>query len=145
MVAPEEHEDRCDETPAGFASPFSPRELEMATLEMRLQTSTPHASFLVFRSDMVANFGEGCFEKLSLRLIEALHGMWSAGLRVGAHERCEHCGESSGVEVQKAMTAYAWDGTGPDPNADLYLCRPCAQEYVDEWTERWDEYHAGLL
>jgi hypothetical protein len=94
---------------------------------------------------MIAAFGEGCFEKLTEQLIGVLHGLWAAGLRAGAHERCQACGSSEGVAVQKAMTRYHWDGTGSDPNADSYLCRPCAEEYVSYWEERWSEYHSGLL
>lgn len=126
-------------------APFSPQEMRLGALRSRLEERTPHVSYLVFRSDMIEMFGEGCLERMTEHLIEKLHGLWSAGLRVGAHERCQHCGSSEGVAVQRAMTAYHWDGTGSDPNADSYLCRPCAEEYVSTWNERWSEYHSGLL
>lgn len=145
-MAPDQHEDPLGAFDRSGFPVFSPREMELLALRTRLEkTQGNYVSYHVFSSDMIAIFGEGCFEKLSLRLIESLHAMWLAGLRVGAHERCESCGESSGVERRKAMTAYSWDGTGPNPNADLYLCRSCDAEYVDHWTEMWAEYHSGLL
>lgn len=48
------------------------------------------------------------------------------------------------AEAKPCMTAYHWDGTGDNPNADPVLCVDCHHEYVVYWQERWDEYYSGL-
>jgi len=58
--------------------------------------------------------------------------------------RCECCGAADPTVVP-AMTAYAWDGQGSDPNRDLSLCDQCRVDYQDHWNEMWREYYAGLL
>ena len=59
--------------------------------------------------------------------------------------------------MEAARTAYSkptldyWDKVRlqddpiPDPNADIPLCPPCAEEHHAEWTSRWEEYYSGLL
>ena len=32
-----------------------------------------------------------------------------------------------------------------DPNADIPLCRSCAEAHHEEWNNRWAEYYRGLL
>ena len=44
-----------------------------------------------------------------------------------------------------AMTAYPWDGEGPDPNRPMSLCPECSAGYRDHWKEMWDDYYSGLL
>ena len=43
-----------------------------------------------------------------------------------------------------ALTQYAWDGEGEDPNRGRELCSRCAQEYDEDWRERWAEYYASV-
>ncbi len=58
---------------------------------------------------------------------------------------CEDCGAEEGVKMIPAMTAYHVEPGEPDRNAPLLLCPDCREDYVSYWTERWDEYHRGLL
>jgi len=77
---------------------------------------------------------------------------------------CAHCGTTGGVRLEDARTAYVrepptvWDRiraedggltptpcVGEDPNAAIYLCRPCAKQHQDRWDDQWAEYYAGLL
>jgi hypothetical protein len=58
---------------------------------------------------------------------------------------CQHCGDREGVRMIPAMTAYHVEPGEPDLNAPLLLCDSCREDYTSYWTERWDEYHRGLL
>lgn len=49
------------------------------------------------------------------------------------------------VYLESSRTHYIWDGTGEDPNRDLYLCRDCAKFHHEYWDEMWAEYYSGLL
>lgn len=69
---------------------------------------------------------------------------WEA-IRRGEAPRCEECGSWENVSVVPSMTAYHFEPGQEDPNRPLTLCAECASEYVSSWTERWDEYRAGLL
>lgn len=61
-------------------------------------------------------------------------------------EVCEYCLQlKEGVGPVPAMTAYAWDGKGEDPNRSPWLCKECEEEYVAFWDERWKEYHSDIL
>ena len=62
--------------------------------------------------------------------------------------KCEgHGGPCKGVVLYltSAMTQYAWDGQGENPNRDQRLCPRCSDEYQSEWQERWDEYRREVL
>lgn len=48
--------------------------------------------------------------------------------------------EAENAKPKSCMTAYHWDGTGPNPNLDPVLCADCHAAYVAYWQERWDEY-----
>ena len=48
-------------------------------------------------------------------------------------------------ERRKAMTSYAWDVKGIDPNRDIFLCDHCHAEYQEHWSSMWADYHASLL
>ena len=50
---------------------------------------------------------------------------------------CANCGSTTGVELESSRTAYAWDGQGVDPNANVPLCRPCAEQHHEYWDEQW--------
>jgi hypothetical protein len=75
---------------------------------------------------------------------------WSAPMLL-----CQACGATTGVAYENARTAYEvpeptfWDrirGETPDlPNQPIPLCRPCAKEHHEHWTQMWDEYRSGLL
>ena len=53
--------------------------------------------------------------------------------------------EAENAEPKPCMTAYYWDGTGPNPNPDPVLCADCHAAYVAYWQERWDEYYREVL
>ena len=60
--------------------------------------------------------------------------------------QCECCKQAKpDVKAHPAMTAYYWDGTGDDPNADVIACDSCWEDYRAYWQERWDDYYSGLL
>lgn len=119
--------------------------LEAESLEAELTRQTRNPHFDVFRSDLQSVFGPSAMEKLSPGVLGMLHQFWCGAVAVGAHTRCESCGEGGEIQRQKAMTRYFWDGTGEDPNADLYFCSACAEDYTSYWKERWQEYFGGLL
>jgi hypothetical protein len=58
---------------------------------------------------------------------------------------CAQCGTNKHVRLEPSRTQYHWDGEGEDPNADVPLCPPCAEEHRAYWNERWEEYYGGLL
>ena len=53
--------------------------------------------------------------------------------------------DAENAKPKPCMTAYHWDGKGPNPNADPVLCPDCHTAYIAYWQERWDEYYRGLL
>ena len=57
---------------------------------------------------------------------------------------CENCGDQPAVMCQ-AATAYHWDGTGENPNRDVWLCYDCREDYYGHWNERWEEYYSGCM
>lgn len=50
---------------------------------------------------------------------------------------CEHCASTEGVQLECSRTAYYWDGTGPDPNRHVALCRDCASDHHAYWDDMW--------
>lgn len=73
---------------------------------------------------------------------------------------CLYCGGTEGVELESSRTCYekprlsVWEklllpeeglDLGPDPNAPIPLCRPCAKEHHENWDDRWAELEAGYL
>jgi hypothetical protein len=42
-------------------------------------------------------------------------------------------------------TQYYWDGKGEDPNADLILCKCCAEEYLEMMEDQWYGYYSNLM
>jgi len=56
---------------------------------------------------------------------------------------CWRCNSMKDVRLESSRTACAWDGVGEDPNADVPLCRPCAEEHHYWWDAQWDEYNAS--
>lgn len=56
---------------------------------------------------------------------------------------CEFCGESNGLLLEPARTAYNWHGefdSSQDPNRDKLLCRKCAVMHHEFWDEMWKKY-----
>lgn len=58
---------------------------------------------------------------------------------------CKGCRAWWGVRWESSRTAYHWDGKGKNPNADVPLCRICAKEHHEYWTDMWRGYYAGCL
>lgn len=64
---------------------------------------------------------------------------------------CERCGSLWKVKPESSRTCYHVEGiegrenTPVDPNRDVRLCRPCAEEHHENWDQRWSEYYSGLL
>lgn len=59
---------------------------------------------------------------------------------------CEDCQTETEVTEVMAMTAYPTKlpVRHPDnPNRPMMLCKPCEDDYVEYWTERWDEYRSS--
>lgn len=59
---------------------------------------------------------------------------------------CEHCQRNdTEIRWESSRTMYDWDPKSgkPDPNRDSALCRECAVEHHDYWTDMWDEYNSG--
>ena len=67
---------------------------------------------------------------------------------------CAHCGATDGVQLEPSRTIYhyeipppnVWDhllerkpDLPPDPNADVWLCRECAEEHHRYWDDMWDQ------
>lgn len=61
------------------------------------------------------------------------------GLRF-ACGRCEACGAPDPTRVS-SMTAYPWNGEGPNPNRPFMFCEDCRDDYVEYWNEMWRAYH----
>lgn len=73
---------------------------------------------------------------------------YRAALGIGApidqRPKCEMCDTREGVELESSRTAYHFTGLrgGPDdPNKPVMLCRTCAKEHHEYWTEMWAEYY----
>jgi hypothetical protein len=84
---------------------------------------------------------------------------------LGKELTCACCGTTEDdVRLESSRTAYAFvpprltryerileENFGEelpdseDPNADIPLCRGCAEDHHKNWNERWAEYYAGLL
>ncbi len=71
-----------------------------------------------------------------------------------ANQPCERCSSTVDVQWESSRTCYYvpppnfWQllmEEQPDPNRDVALCRPCAEEHHSNWDAQWDEYYAGLL
>ena len=97
-----------------------------------------------FEQRLREHFGEGT-EKFSGHLRGLLHSLWRDGVDLGANRMCGRCGSRDQVKLESARTQYCPSETDPDPNADVPLCRPCAEEHHDYWNEMWNEYYAGRL
>jgi hypothetical protein len=97
-----------------------------------------------FRRCLFSHFGERS-EEFSDELVERLHALWNDATLLGMGSLCLGCGETEGVALEGADTAYCPTEEDPDPNAPIPLCRSCAEEHHAHWKEMWDEYHAGLL
>lgn len=74
-----------------------------------------------------------------------IHKSWTWGVTVHGSllPTCEYCA-AHGAQKIRAMTAYHWDGKSEDPNRDLTLCVDCADEYLEYWQERWDDYYSDI-
>ncbi len=55
------------------------------------------------------------------------------------YHECERCGSRQEVRQEPCRTAYA----DPAENISPWLCRPCAEEYHDNWDEMWADYYSG--
>lgn len=68
-----------------------------------------------------------------------------------ALDGCERCGSLVGVMDESSRTSYHVEGiegrenTPVDPNRSVRLCRGCAQDHHDYWSERWADYYGGRL
>lgn len=58
--------------------------------------------------------------------------------------RCMRCDSINGVKAESSCTSYHWDGTGEDPNRDVYLCRECVEDHYDYWDSMWAEYQQSM-
>lgn len=71
---------------------------------------------------------------------------WWNGMRAeqgAALGGCTRCGSFYKLHDHPAMTCYAWDGKGRDPNGPTWLCEPCGFDHDDFWEGQWAEYHAS--
>ena len=62
--------------------------------------------------------------------------------------RCERCGSWRGVQWENSRTMYHYEGrwgSREDPNRDVALCRPCAEEHHECWDSMWADYNSGRL
>lgn len=50
--------------------------------------------------------------------------------------KCVACGADSAT-LHTSNTAYAWAGTGVNPNRPCMLCDDCATKDDDFWTDQW--------
>ena len=53
--------------------------------------------------------------------------------------RCSFCKWPFHVRFECSRTMYHWDGQGTDPNADVELCRQCAEAHHEYWDAMWLE------
>lgn len=67
---------------------------------------------------------------------------------------CTACGEVEGVMMHPSHTAYHVPvatrfervlGERENPNADVPLCSPCAEEHHTYWNGRWADYYQGSM
>ncbi len=56
---------------------------------------------------------------------------------------CEYCGSNKNPTWTQSMTAYHWDRlkTMESPNRSLFLCFECYNEYMEYWSNMWEEYN----
>lgn len=73
--------------------------------------------------------------------------------------KCLHCDSTEGVKLEDSRTLYALPDRNrfekvvedalfterEDPNADIPLCRECALDHHEYWTEMWREYYSSQL
>jgi len=59
---------------------------------------------------------------------------------------CEHC-KGPNSRLWPSMTAYDTSDLNlefdDNPNAHVFLCHCCHDDYVDYWTEMWNEYKSS--
>ena len=77
--------------------------------------------------------------------------IWEA--KVHPEGSCECCGKTEGVKAESSRTAYdttpfdrydrILNEDAPDPNADVMLCRECAEEHHAHWDSMWADYYAS--
>jgi len=61
---------------------------------------------------------------------------------------CEVCGTTEGVQLECSRTAYHYEGKldeAEDPNRQVALCRPHAEEHREHWDSMWADYYGGLI
>lgn len=97
---------------------------------------------ILFLDRLKARFS-GRETEFSDNLVDMLHGLWLDGQLHGAGLMCDRCGETEGVVLVSAMTAYTETEDDPDPNHPSPYCPPCAEEHDEHWQAMWDEYHAS--
>ena len=56
---------------------------------------------------------------------------------------CSNCGSFWRLDWQPSMTAYPSKPGEPDPNAPVWLCEPCSEDYEEYWENMWAEYYSG--
>ena len=60
--------------------------------------------------------------------------------------KCEYCIRDVAMIIETpAMTRYAWDGEGENPNRDKFLCITCAHEHQEYWDMMWADYYSSIL
>jgi hypothetical protein len=108
-------------------------------------------------------YGDKVIEKVSVKSTHARGWLWVLSLRGPkdddylafweilreAHRdpkepRCHECGSYDNVRTIPAMTCYHFEPGEEDPNKPVTLCDGCGSDYESYWTERWQEYRAGL-
>lgn len=61
---------------------------------------------------------------------------------------CLRCETTDGIEMESSRTCYHYEGeidSPDDPNRPIPLCRLCAEEHHQHWSNMWAEYQSGLL
>jgi hypothetical protein len=76
------------------------------------------------------------------RFLDALKGITDAPYE-GPY--CLACAITEGVEMESSRTRYPHGPNGENPNADIPLCRKCAEDHHSYWDEEWDQYHRGQM
>jgi hypothetical protein len=78
-----------------------------------------------------------------LRLVDRLKR------RIKRKKGCEYwespwnyCGGQ--VTLRDSMTAYHWKSGEPNPNRKFMCCDEHYEDYVEYWTEMWDEYYSSI-
>lgn len=76
-----------------------------------------------------------------------------AQLKANARYNTAHVGKCEGecrdgdihVFWVRSMTAYTHKEGEEDPNRDREFCPECRDDYIQHWTEMWDEYNRDRL